>query len=203
MGVVLRQLISGMASGHGERDRKTSPRNVTPQRHPATSPRNVTPQRHPATSPRNVTPQRHPATSPRNVTPQRHPATSPCNVTLQRHPATSPSLVVALLRTREEVSSTCSLFVSESGRPCEDATISDVRALMIYRRPSPSSAAPSRTCTPSRTRLRAAPLSASHPSTTLNTIAWASLAGAAALRRSLACGRSVARWQSSWRSFTC
>jgi hypothetical protein len=69
MGVVLRQLISGMASGHGERDRKTSP----------------------------------------------------CNVTLQRHPATSPSLVVALLRTREEVSSTCSLFVSESGRPCEDA----------------------------------------------------------------------------------
>ena len=60
MGVVLRQLISGMASGHGERDRRTSPCNVTLQRHPATSPCNVTLQRHPATSPCNVTLQRHP-----------------------------------------------------------------------------------------------------------------------------------------------
>ena len=34
MGVVLRQLISGMASGHDERDRRTSPCNVTLQRHP-------------------------------------------------------------------------------------------------------------------------------------------------------------------------
>ncbi len=101
MGVVLRQLISGMASGHGERHPATSPCNVTLQRHPATSPCNVTLQRHPATSPCNVTLQRHPATSPCNVTLQRHPATSPCNVTLQRHLAMSPSLAVALLRTRE------------------------------------------------------------------------------------------------------
>ena len=202
MGVVLRQLISGMASGHGERDRKTSPRNVTPQRHPATSPRNVTPQRHPATSPRNVTPQRHPATSPRNVTPQRHPATSPrnvtpqrhpatsprnvtpqrhpatspCNVTLQRHPATSPCNVTLqrhpatspcnVTLQRHPATSPCNVTlpgrgtVAHPGRSVIDvqlvrfriraamrgrSTISDVRALMIYRRPSPSSAAPSRT----------------------------------------------------------
>jgi len=98
------------------------------------------------------------------------------NVTVQRHPATSPSLVVGLLRTGEEVSSTCSVFVSESGRACEDAQPSQISGAAELPQGVSGLPPPPRILSCSRTRLRGLPLrTASHPSTTLNTIARASL----------------------------
>ena len=78
------------------------------------------------------------------------------------------------------MSSTCSVFVSNLGGHARTLTHLNFPSPLIYRRPSLVFRCTPHNLSPSRTRLRAVPLTASHPSTTLNTIARVALAGAGA-----------------------